>query len=90
MLLANISGQIGPGDRSPCRLVAPPLADALADLLGIEAHQLHHSFIAEQQRGSAFMLSMPNNVFNPYSKTYCTKGSISRWRAAPWTCSTEA
>ena len=36
------------------------------------------------------MLSIPNKVFSPYSKTYCTKGTISRWTAAPWASSSRA
>jgi hypothetical protein len=37
------------GSPLPLALGPPPLADPLADLLGIEAHQLHQRLIAEQQ-----------------------------------------
>jgi hypothetical protein len=40
-----------PGGPLALALGGPTLADALADLLGIEADQLHQGFIAEQQGG---------------------------------------
>jgi hypothetical protein len=45
-----VSGQIGPGPLAlPCG--RPPLADTVADLLGIKPDQLHEGPSAEPQRG---------------------------------------
>ena len=65
IFLARVSGQIGPGSRAPCRVVAPPLADALADLLGIKADQLHERLVTEQQAGQRMDALNPKEGLQP-------------------------
>lgn len=46
----------------PYHIGSAPLADAVPDLLGIEAHQAHERLITARQGGRACMLSTPNSA----------------------------
>jgi hypothetical protein len=74
ILLAKVSGPIVPGSRSPCRVVAPPLADALADLLGIEAHQLHERLMTEQQDRQGIDALHPEQRFHAVEQDVLHEG----------------
>jgi hypothetical protein len=62
LYLANVSGQIGPARRSPCRVVAPHWYTPWRTCWGVEAHQQHEASTAEQQTPQG-MRSMPYKVF---------------------------
>ena len=82
-----LSGQGIRADRPrgplPLPLGRPPLADPLADLLGIEAHQLHEGFITEQQARQGMHALDPKQGLHPIEQDILTKGTISRWMRRP-------
>ena len=74
MFLARVSGQSGPGARSPCRLCGPALTHAVANLLRIEAHQLHERLIAEQQVGQGIDALNPKQRLQPVEQDILDEG----------------